>query len=289
MIPLDKDLDEAKLDKDFYPDGYYINNKHQVIPQPMNWNFFFKYYKELEERLYPKFMSELTRFGPSDEIISFASISWYKDSGKILIERASASGMVFTIRQIAKIAHIYGDKITLSLINKALDKGEALDFSDVKRLYEEITKTSINIVVNEWITRKLPFSLIDMHSLEGQVDDYIFARALKYVQDNGVEVNGEDFLKFVSYLSEKQATEIADKLLSQGYIFTKNDLFYLDGRINESALSRALLLCNEPFTVDDLNELDGSVTRACLLQIAENQGGNIVYEEYKGFVESSDK
>ena len=153
------DFDESKLDKEYFPDGYFVNNKKQIIPRPMNWKFFKDFYSDFSEALYPKFVSEITSFGPEDEIIAFASISWYKDAGKILLERANATGIVFTIRQITKIAHIYGDKVTLALLNKTLDKGENLTFKDIRRLYDEVSKETIDKVVDSWISKKLPLDI----------------------------------------------------------------------------------------------------------------------------------
>ena len=282
------DFDESKLDKEYFPDGYFVNNKKQIIPRPMNWKFFKDFYSDFSEALYPKFVSEITSFGPEDEIIAFASISWYKDAGKILLERANATGIVFTIRQITKIAHIYGDKVTLALLNKTLDKGENLTFKDIRRLYDEVSKETIDKVVDSWISKKLPLDKEDLYSLDEKVDDYILARALKYAQDKGMEVNKDDFMKFVSYLPEKHATEIITDLFIKGAVFSKEEIFYLDGCVNESALSRAVTTCPDIFTLSDFNDLDGSVTRACLIEIAEKQGGKIYYDTYKGFCERED-
>ncbi len=307
-------VDESKLEKEYYPDGYYINREKKIIPKPMNWHFFYDHYTQLDEDTYPKYAREMVRFEHPDEIIDFAEISWYKEAGKIILERSSASGIIFTLKQIASLAGIYDDELILILTKKTLAHGGDLHFKDFEYYYGEVDEKFIDKIALEWINLNLPITKEDLYSFEGESSEAVFCKVSKYALDKHLDFGVDDLMEFMSYYSESLISEFAEQLLRRGCNFTTDEMFALDGSISDKTLSKALKsylesgktltiseiydfdgsvskavlseavrTCKEIFTLSDFNELEDSVSRAALLDVAKRQGGLIKYDEYEGF------
>ncbi|SES65749.1 hypothetical protein SAMN02910413_0320 [Pseudobutyrivibrio sp. C4] len=307
-------VDESKLEKEYYPDRYYINREKKIIPKPMNWHFFYDHYTHLDENTYPKYAREMVRFEHPDEIIEFAEISWYKEAGKIILERSSVSGIIFTLKQIASLAGIYDDELILALTKKTLAHGGDLHFKDFEYFYGEVDEKFIDKIAIEWINLNLPITKEDLYSFEGESSEAVFCKVSKYALDNHLDFGVDELMEFMSYYSESLASEFAEGLLKRGYVFSTDEMFALDGYVTEKTLSKSLKsylesgktltiseiydfdgsvskavlseavrTCKEIFTLSDFNELEDSVSRAALLDVAKRQGGLIKYDEYEGF------
>ena len=307
-------VDERELEKEYYPDGYYINRDKKIIPKPMNWHFFYDHYTHLDEDTYPRYAREMVRFEHPDEIIDFAEYSWYKEAGKIILERASEAGIIFSIRQIAKITEIYDDEFILALTKKTLAHGGDLHFKDFEYYYGDVDEKFIDKIALEWINLNLPITKEDIYSFEGESSEAVFCKVCKYALDNHLDFGVDELMEFMSYFSEPLASEYAEELLRRGYVFSTDELFDLDGYVSEKTLSKALKsyldsgktltiseindfdgsvskavlseavrTCKEKFAISDFNDLEDSVSRAALLDVAKRQGGKIKYDEFEGF------
>lgn len=309
-------VDERELEKEYYPDGYYINREKKIIPRPMNWHFFYDHFTQLNEDTYVRYAREMVRFEHPAEIIEFTGISWYKEAGKIILERASAAGIIFTLRQIGEISGTYGDEFIFELTKKTLVHGGDLHFKDFEYYYGDVNEKYIDKIALEWIKMKLPITKEDLYSLEGESSEAVFCKVSKYALDNNLDYGVDELMEFISYYTESLASEFVEKLLEKGYVFSTNEMFDLDGDISEKMLSKALKLyleagetlsiseindfdgsvsktvlseavrtCKETFSLSDFNDLEDSVSKAALLEVAKRQGGKIKYDEYEGFYE----
>ncbi len=307
-------VNEAALDKELYPEDYFTNRRGEIIPRPMNWKFFFEYFVQLDEEEYIKFISQIKTFGPSSEVAEFAGITFYKEAGKYLLERATEAGVVFSLKEVADMGRIHGEEMAMKLFDKTLEAGGQLVFSDLEYLVGKISENAFDSMVKKWVAAGQSFTRDDLFMIESEVSEKAFGQAVKAAQRSGVKLTPNDADEFISYLSEDAASEMVEHMLKEGCSFTKEEMSYLNSfvseatlshvvlaiikggdtftaeeipefafDINKKALTEAVKTCKDVFTAEMLNDFDGYVTQAVLAEKGAEAG--LVYDKWEGFVE----
>lgn len=165
-----------------------------------------------------------------------------------------------TASQIAEACnYLCDDEVAGALVRKAIKKGVIFSAKDILALDGVLDDSDMESVIRNSLKAGVSFSFEEIEGLCGVVDDSLFS-------------------------------EIVDEAIRQGIVFTPDQVDWMIGNVDEAVLAKAVKSCKEPFSRDQLENIDGEIDDDLLQDICKKQGIDLYEDdaEEDGEVETDD-